>query len=579
MPRTDRLVASVQMSVAHGLTKREDTFGGAESGLSPERRIHERLPGARIVSTIQAHAYLQEFAEGLTYYSSLKTPTAADERWAGVCHFQLIEDSAALSHFERAAAMGEEAALINLAHLLRFLERSDESSALLKTVDLSRLSDYDRVFFHRIVSVDEENNGNLREALRSAEEAWRQVQRIPEYGILAPAILSQLGLLHSRIGRAQRALWFLDRALQLTEGAEHVKARLRRAHVLQNLGRQNEASTELDALEQSELPRAFYPELQFYRGELNWSARGTKEAESSFKHAILVAREHHLAYEEFIASLSLVGLALLRGDSADASEHLGRAQTLVSDKTDRLNFRFREIQYMLAVGHYTTAHAEHELQALDEEFMKMGLMQEQAYVKLHRSGLLHRLHDRRSERVLDELLALTITLQSRAFLAREWMAFPDLQRMARRTHPDLVGASDSVLELHTLGEERLLLAGDPVRIPLRRAPEVLAYFLEHKAVSLDRLIQDVFPDEKPRSAKSYFHQVRHQLKEHIEGLEIEFDREARLYRLKSEVDILWDVAELRAGRTVAQNGPFLPGSGNDWALMLDHSLERYRSAP
>jgi hypothetical protein len=72
--------------------------------------------------------------------------------------------------------------------------------------------------------------------------------------------------------------------------------------------------------------------------------------------------------------------------------------------------------------------------------------------------------------------------------------------------------------------------------------------------------------------------VRHQLKEHVEGLEIEFDREARLYRLKSEVDILWDVAELRAGRQVAETGPFLPGSGNDWALMLDHSLERFRGS-
>ena len=144
---------------------------------------------------------------------------------------------------------------------------------------------------------------------------------------------------------------------------------------------------------------------------------------------------------------------------------------------------------------------------------------------------------------------------------------------------ELAGDTDGVLELHTLGTEQILLAGETVRIPLRKAPEVLAYFLEHKAVSLDRLMRDVFPDEKPRSAKSYFHQVRHQLKENVDGLEIEFDREVKLYRLKSEVDILWDVAELRAGRQVAETGPFLPRSGNDWALMLDHSLERFRDPP
>lgn len=566
-----------------GATKTDPThLGGArntvQQQVDPVARLEERLPGARIVSTVQAWAYLQEFTEGLRQYSEIRVPTAADERWVGVCHFQLIEDHKALRHFERAVAMGEVAARINLAHLLRFLERSDESSALLRTVSPEQLSEYDRVFYFRIVSVDEENNGNLREALRAAEEAWRQVQSIPEYGILAPAILAQLGLLHSRIGRAQRALWFLDRALQITDGAEHLKTRLRRALVLQNLGRHNEASAELDSLERNGLPSAYVPELQFYRGELYWSARKPNEAEAAFRTAIAVAREHQLVYEEFIASLSLVGLTLIRGEAQTAAPHLERAQELVSDKTDRLNFRFREVQYMHVSGRYSAAHAEHELEALDEEFMKMGLLQEQAFVKLHRSGLLQRLNDGRYRRVLEELRALSVAMQSRAFLSREWMAFPDLQRLARQTHPDLAGATDSILELHTLGEERLLLAGEPVRIPLKRAPEVLAYFLEHKAVSLERLLQDVFPDEKVRSAKSYFHQVRHQLKEHIEGLEIEFDRETRLYRLKSEVDILWDVAELRAGRHVAQTGPFLPGSGNDWALLLDHALERYRTA-
>jgi hypothetical protein len=31
-----------------------------------------------------------------------------------------------------------------------------------------------------------------------------------------------------------------------------------------------------------------------------------------------------------------------------------------------------------------------------------------------------------------------------------------------------------------------------------------------------------------------------------------------MYRLKSEIDILWDVADLRAGRRKEAAGPFLP---------------------
>lgn len=569
----------MSMSSVHGpITQLAQTLSPAEP-TSVVSRVQEKLPGARFVSEVQAWAYLQKFEEGIRCFEGLSAPSAADERWVGVCYFQLIDDAQALHHFETAVAKGEQAARINLAHLFRFLERSEEAGRELRSIDVEALSEYDRVFYFRIVSLDEENNGNLREALKAAEEAWRQVQSIPEYGILAPAILAQLGLLHSRIGRAQRALWFLDRALQITEGTEHLKTRLRRALVLQLLGRNNESLTELEALYRGGIPTAFIPELQFYRGELLWAARLIDDAAVAFHLAIKVAREHQLVYEEFIASLSLVGISLLKSSNESAQIHLARAQTLVSDKTDRLHFRFREIQYLRAIGAYALAHAEHELHALDDEFMNMGLLQEQAYVKLHRAGILHRLKDTQYERLLDDLVSLSVTLQSRAFLAREWMAFPDLQRLAKRSHAELVGVTDGVLELHTLGTEQILLAGERIRIPLRKAPEVLAYFLEHKAVSLDRLLRDVFHDEKPRSAKSYFHQVRHQLKEHVEGLEIEFDREARLYRLKSEVDILWDVAELRAGRQVAETGPFLPTSGNDWALMLDHSLERFRSAP
>ncbi len=124
----------------------------------------------------------------------------------------------------------------------------------------------------------------------------------------------------------------------------------------------------------------------------------------------------------------------------------------------------------------------------------------------------------------------------------------------------------------------LELDSRPVNIPLRKGVEVLAYFLENKAVTLKQLLAEVFPDDKPRSAKSYFHQFRHQLRENVEGLEIEYDGESKMYRLKSEIDIVWDVSELRAGRIMGKTGLFLPSSGNDWALAVDRSLDPSREA-
>jgi tetratricopeptide (TPR) repeat protein len=542
------------------------------------RNVAIRFPGVRLVSAVQGLVYLQRFREGIDHYESLTEPTAADRRWVGVCHFQLFEDAKALSAFSTAVAEGEEAARVNLAHLLRFLERGEEATGQLRSVRLELLNEYDRVFYYRIVSVDEENNGNLREALKAAEEAWKRIQGLPEYNLLAPSILSQLGVLHSRIGRAQRALWFLERSIQMTKDVDNLKARLRRSAVLNLLGRHREATTELDALMAEGLPSNFIPELHINRAEVAWSAGQLELAASEFDQCIGSCERVQAAYEEFVARLSLSAIACATEDYSRATQHLNRAQELISDKSDRLAYRFREVHLNYARAEYSPSHAASELAALDHEFGEMGLLQEQAFVKLHRAAIQQSGSKRTALQLLEEVVSLTMTLQNRAFLAREWAVLPGLRRYARSSHPSLIGETEAILELRTLGQERIILAGADVRLPLRRAVELLAYFLEHKAATFEQVRGDLFPEEKHRTAKSYFHQFRHQLKETVEGLEIEYDAESRMYRLKSEIDILWDVADLRAGRRSEAAGPFLPSCTSDWALMLDHALERFRAA-
>jgi len=542
------------------------------------RSVAIRYPGVRLVSPVQGLVYLKRFREGIDLFEASPEPSAADRRWVGVCRFQLFEDEKALAAFSTAIAEGEEAARINLAHLLRFLERGEEATGQLRSVRLELLNEYDRVFYFRIVSVDEENNGNLREALKAAEEAWKRIQGLPEYNLLAPSILSQLGVLHSRIGRAQRSLWFLERSIQMTDDVDNLKARLRRSAVLNLLGRHREASTELDSLMTEGLPDNFIPEMHINRAEIAWAAGKLDEAVSEFNRCIASCERVQAAYEEFVARLSLSAIACVAEDFKSSSQHLTRAQELISDKSDRLSFRFREVHLNYARGTYAGTHAASELSALDHEFGEMGLLQEQAFVKLHRANLQEETPSRASHALLEEVVSLTMTLQNRAFLAREWTVLPNLRRTARTTHPSLLGDTEAILELRTLGEERIVLAGVDVRLPLRRAAELLAYFLEHPGATFEQVKSDLFPGEKHRTAKSYFHQFRHQLKEHVEGLEIEFDAESRMYRLKSEIDILWDVADLRAGRRKELAGPFLPSCTSDWALTLDHSLERFRTA-
>jgi hypothetical protein len=543
-----------------------------------QRRLSSLHPDIQLESPIQGWAYLDEFRKGIEAYKRIGNPTATDDRWLGVCHFQLLDDMRALEAFYRAAARGAVAARINLAHLLRFLERGEEGAKELRSIRPSDLNAYDRVFLLRVTSLDEENNGNLREALRTAEDAWKLVQGIPEFGLLAPSILAQLGILHGRIGRSQRALWFLERGLQITSGLERKKVQLRRVPVLASLGRLNEAAAELAAIGNADLPDSYSAELDMLSGEIEWAKGNLDGATLSFQRCLGSASRLQVTYEEFVARISLVALSATGRECTGAAEHLSRAQSLISDKSDRLAYRFREIGLRLRAQEYTPEHALKEYDALDAEFGTMGLLQEQGFVKLHTAALLLRLDPRRSAKVLDDLQSLCVMLQNHAFLAKEWALLPELKREAMRSHAELLGGQTEILEVRSLGDEGLYHAGERLAIPLRRLVEVVAYFLEYKAVSLTKLLADVFPDEKPRSAKSYFHQCRHQLKEYLPPVQIEFDREARMYRLRSQIDIVWDVAEVRAGRRDGDFGLFLPSSGNDWALMLDHGLDRFRAA-
>lgn len=540
--------------------------------------VQESYPGVRLESAIQGWAFLERFEDGLAAYNALRNPSPKDDRWVGVCHFQMLRDMDALEALYRASNRGEEGAHVYLAHVLPFVDRVQEASEVLARVDFEALSSYDKAFYFRVLSLREETNGNLREALRAAEEAWKRIQGVPEYAILAPSILAQLAVLHGRIGRAQRALWFLERGLGSTSPGERLKVRVRRAAVLVSLGRYQEALVDLDALELAEDLERFQPERLWLLGQIAMANGSLSLAIQRFNQSIDVASRLQINYEELLGHLSLVGVFGVRRDFKKATEHLTRAQALISDKSDRLQFRFREVLLNLWMLRYTQAHALQELEGLIVAFEEMGLLQEQALVRLHKAEILRAMGSYGWQRELDELQALSVALQNPALLAREWALLPStaLREVAFKTHTRLAGQTPVVLEVHTLGDERLQLDTKPVSIPLRKGIELLAYFLENRAVSLKRILADVFPDEKPSASKSYFHQFRHQLRENVRGVEIEYDSEARLYRLKSEIDILWDVDELRAGRVMGQTGIFLPSSGNEWATDLDRELDLLR---
>ncbi|MBX3142662.1 MAG: hypothetical protein KF813_02815 [Trueperaceae bacterium] len=530
------------------------------------------FPGVSLESDVQGWAFLERFEEGVAAYASIEAPSPQDDRWVGVCYYQMVRDNEALEALYRAVSRGDEGARVNIAHLLPFLERADEASRELSRVNFDRLSSYDQALYFRVQSIRSETSGKLREALQAAEEAWKRIQRIPEGRVLAPSVLAQLAVLHGRIGRSQRAIWFLERGMSTTVGQEQLKFRLRRSAVLVVLGRYQEARGELDTIASIAALDNVQAERTYLLGEISLALGNLRSAVQYYVQAIDYAVRLQFKYEELLCRLALASIQGSRGDFFDATKHLERAHSLVSDKVDRLVYRFREVLLMLWQRNISESQALEELDELVEAFGQTGLLQEQACVRLHKANLLRvtGFGDFRSE--LDELQAISVSLQNPALVHREWVFLPELHRIALTTHPRIAGQANSVIEVLTLGEERLVLDGKSVTIPLKGGVQLLAYFLEKKAVDLETLLADAFPGEKERTAKSYFHQFRSQLRDSVPGLSVDYDSDSRMYHLRSEIDILWDVAELRAGRTLGVGGTFLPDSTCGWARDLAHEL-------
>lgn len=406
---------------------------------SPRQRLESRCPGIGVESRIQAHALLGEFEEGIAEAKRLDSPTAEDLRWLGVCHFSVFDDEAAIRFYGSAIDAGCDAARINLAHSLAFVDRAEEISSQLQQVHFERLSLYDQVFYLRVKSLHDERNGELIAALRQAEYAWRVIQGAPEFPLLAPQLLNQLGILHGRIGRAQRALWYLDRNLELTAGEDNSNVRLTRIRVLSSLGHHEKAWDELEGI--SDVPDQYEAILRIRRAELSWAQSAIPKAIEEYDLASSIARKLGQSFEEFQASLDL-GVLHARFKHPRSHEARGafeRAQAQISDRSDRLLFRFREILALRWEGRYGPAHASDELLALSEDLNSMGLLQEQGWVDAHGACFLQEDGNAaRSREVLDSLVALAATLQNPAFLLREWTLMPEFRDRVAESHPAIV---------------------------------------------------------------------------------------------------------------------------------------------
>jgi tetratricopeptide (TPR) repeat protein len=533
--------------------------------------IAAKYPELTLESPVQGWVFLREFERGIESYEELEEKTGLDDRWAGICYFQIHEDMRSVELFYRAIARGVDAARINLAHALGYIERGDEVIPELLKVNRETLSTYDKVLFYRVKSLHEETSGDLSTALSDAQTAWELVKGTPQFSVLAPDILSQLAVLHGRVGRAQTALSFIERNLSISTGVDALRAQIHRAHILITLGRFSSAIADLETVNLSKAPRYLHSIVDVHLAEAEWALGNLDRSLQRFESAVELATALNIGYEEFLARVGLALLLGVKGELDPAFEHLSYAERLVSDRSDRLYFRFREILLNRLAGALGGTEAIIELRTVADEMGKMGALQEQGWVRLHIAHEMWQLCNQEFESELLEVRRLSILLQNPAFLSRELALLPEFAPLV--TSQLDTAASKRILTLHTLGEESISLDGVQIRLALRRGVELLSYFLDKDEISLETLLSDLFPRVKARTAKSYFHQFRYQLSRHVRGVQILYSPKSRGYRLDGQhVKIIWDVEALRAGDESLRGRTFLPTASSAWARGFDREL-------
>jgi tetratricopeptide (TPR) repeat protein len=560
------------------LHKIKHTLEPSPLGEVARQLVKEKYPGVELESPIQGWVYLKDYYKGIETFENthIYRRDSKDTRWVGVCMFQLRDDHQAVPLFQTAVYQGVKAAGINLAQVYMFTDRMNLAMPELEKINFEELKLYDKVFFLRVRSYYYELNARLTDALNDAELAWGIAQNIPEWPIIAPQLLRQLGTLYGRMGKAQRSFWFFEQSLLLASDSERFDILFFYIEVLIMLGYYLEARSELEKIDSETLSEVLQATYYLRWGDIFWTERATDKAIEVYDKAAFIALQKELYGEEFIARVNLIPLNIARDYPLTAGEHQARARTLIADKTDQLLYRFRDTLLMLKENLATTTETRDTLLGLSDELKELGYLQEHGWVKLHAAEMKRRLGED-VMRDLDELQLLAATLQNYNFLSREWALLPELYAIAQETHPKIAGKAPGVIELFTMGEERVVHNGKTVPIPLRRAVEVIAYFLDNGGkVSLKKLRADLFPDDDPKTSRNYFHQFRHELHARIPVFKIVYDSEQHMYEIKTDLTVLWDVAELREGRKMGGMGLFLPSSGSEWAELMEYSLQPLR---
>jgi DNA-binding SARP family transcriptional activator len=560
------------------------------------------------LSPIQRLAQSACYTEGWEFYQQLSMPSASDDRWAGICLWNLGRLEDARTIFTRAKRRGDTGALVGLASISRLLGLLDDCEAYLELAFDGSLSPDDWVRALRERGDLHMVRNHLKAALEAYSDARLEAELCKEAKVLIPMIDQSLGYTHHLLGNDRKAKELLDRAMLSTNPMFRLYVRATRILVHIYNGDIISAESEIFHQDFQNINSSLIQSLIFYGGGIlkiiqkNWN-----EAHLLFNQSVEITEINGFIETEYLSKLGICKIYIGLGQLGEARAALKRAENL------NVSAEYVAARDLTAgvlwtnLGQLEQAY-EFLSQAL-KYYQTRELARELAWTHLHFAVWHLKNNDSESAaNALEHVADIANALGGTAFLMLELRLISDIQALVAIATPYGLNALKPVLEanletedvqiplehrpvvnefrIQAFGQPMLLANGKPVHLSsTAKTLEVLAYLMIHPMSTLEKILTDVFEESDPKAARNNFHQIKHQLVQHSNGLQIAYDRVTRTYSLEAKTaSLTWDYSEIMRYLSVPVDndlnqaldlyaGAFLRHSSAEWVEEVRSNVE------
>jgi DNA-binding SARP family transcriptional activator len=526
-----------------------------------------------------------EYEAGWALHGRLRSPSSDDDRWAGLCLFNLGRPLEARALLIRAVGQGCAPARIELATVYRQLGEPELGRQTLQGLVFSRLSFFDQSLAERELGVSRFTFGDLRGAYEALERAWTLAARSDAENTLLPGIGLTLGYVCMAQGMEARALHFLGGALKYARGLRQRQLQTLTGACLTYSGRFQEAEQTFAQIPGVEGPGT--PTRLYHQAVLARFQGRTREALALFQASSAQARQLEEPDTECHAELGICAVQTELEDPRQAARALARASALHAPErvTALVELRRGQLQARLGI-----AGASDLLTVTLERFRRLQLHRERGWAALHLAeAYLAQQQPGPALEAIEEANLARAALAGSPAIALELRALPRvLALLQEEAYPQdlrldwqaLQGQPPLFLQIQTFGEARLMVDGRSVRpnASLDKCTELLVYLLIFPDRTLSQVLAAIFPEKHKDAARIYVHLMRSELARIIPGLSLPFDRATKTYRIDvGSLRVQLDLNELkhglygtdieRFGATLHHyRGAFLPEADTDWAV-------------